>query len=171
MCGIPLDMALAGRVAIVTGATRGIGRALALAFASEGADVVVTGKTTTPTPGLEGTITSVADEVEQLGVRALPCQLDVRNDAQILDVVDATARELGPPAILVNNASALWWKSIEQVFDNVVNWMASLCGCHSLTKWCVRRCVVWALRRVPRMRCRQTPMDRYGTLLCAITRH
>ena len=108
-------MALAGRVAVVTGATRGIGRALALAFASEGADVVVTGKTTVAREGMEGTIYSVADEVEKFGVRALPAQLDVRDDANVKDVIAQTAKELGPPGILVNNASALWWKPIEQV--------------------------------------------------------
>lgn len=108
-------MSLKGRVAIVTGATRGIGRALALAFAAEGADVVVTGKTVAVTPGLSGTIHSVADEVEKFGVRAFPAQLDVRDSDNVRDVVRSAARELGPPAILVNNASALWWKPIEQV--------------------------------------------------------
>ena len=117
-------MSLKGRVAIVTGATRGIGRALALAFASEGADVVVTGKTVAVTPGLSGTIHSVADEVEKLGVRAFPAQLDVRDADNVRDVVRSAARELGPPAILVNNASALWWKPIEQVRSTAEAWRA-----------------------------------------------
>lgn len=62
-------MALAGKTAFITGATRGIGRQLALAFADQGATVAITGKTAEPTPGLDGTIHTVAAEVEERGVR------------------------------------------------------------------------------------------------------
>jgi NAD(P)-dependent dehydrogenase (short-subunit alcohol dehydrogenase family) len=104
---------LKGKVAIVTGSSRGIGRALALAFAEQGCDVVVTGKSVESTAGLEGSIYTVAEEVEARGARCLPFQLDVRDEARVEEMVAATARELGAPAILVNNASALWWKPIE----------------------------------------------------------
>ena len=104
---------LAGKVAIVTGASRGIGRALALALAENGCHVVIAAKSTTETEGMPGTIYSVADEVEKHGVKALPFQLDVQDDARIEEMVQQTAKELGAPAILINNASALWWKPIE----------------------------------------------------------
>lgn len=66
------------------------------------------------TPGLAGTIYTVADEVEKLGAKALPFQLDVRDDKRIQEMIDLAAKELGAPTICVNNASALWWKSIEE---------------------------------------------------------
>lgn len=105
---------VAGRVAIVTGASRGIGRALALALADQGCHVVVAAKSTEPQEGLPGTIFTVADEVESRGVKALPFQLDVQDDERIEDMVAQTTKELGPVGVLINNASALWWKSIEQ---------------------------------------------------------
>lgn len=107
-------MSLQGKVAIVTGASRGIGAALARALGAAGCSVAVTAKTVTATPGLPGTIYSVADEVEALGAKALPVQCDVRDTDQIEDMVSTVAKELGAPAILINNASALWWKPIEQ---------------------------------------------------------
>eukprot|EP00937_MAST-01D_sp_MAST-1D-sp2_P003634 g3634.t1 len=104
---------LTGKVAVVTGASRGIGRAAVLAFAGQGMDVVITAKSVTETEGLEGTIHSVAEEARALGVRALPFQLDVRDAARVDEVVALAAKELGPPAVLLNNASALWWKPME----------------------------------------------------------
>ena len=79
----------------------------------------MTGKTTEPTEKLPGTIYTVADEVEAAaqaagsGATALPMRLDVLNDADINDVVQNAAKEFGTIDILVNNASALWWKPIE----------------------------------------------------------
>ena len=105
---------LAGRTAIVTGASRGIGRELALALAANGCNVVVAAKTTEPQPTLPGTIHTVADEVEQLGAQALPFQLDVRDDKKIQDCVDTTMKEFGRVDYLINNAGALWWKPIEE---------------------------------------------------------
>ena len=98
---------LAGRVAVVTGASRGIGRAATLALARQGCDVVVTAKSTQEQEGLEGTIFSVADEAEALGVRALPFQLDVRDSDRVADMVSTVVKELGAPGVVLCNARAL----------------------------------------------------------------
>jgi len=104
--------ALAGRVAVVTGASRGIGRALALGLARAGCHVVVAAKSTTPTEKLPGSIYTVAAEVEALGAQALPVQVDVRDEAQV-EALAARARErFGRIDVLVNNAGALWWKPV-----------------------------------------------------------
>jgi citronellol/citronellal dehydrogenase len=111
-----IKMSLAGRVAIITGSSRGIGRALALALGAEGCSVVVTAKTVVEDPAnfMEGSIHTVAAEVEATGGKALPFQCDVSDADMVEDMVATAARELGPPSILINNASALWWKSIEE---------------------------------------------------------
>lgn len=103
---------LAGKVAIVTGASRGIGRVLALTFAREGADVVVAAKSEAETARLPGTIYSVAREVEALGVRALPIKVDVRQLPDIEAMVAETVQQFGRIDILINNAGALWWQDV-----------------------------------------------------------
>lgn len=102
-------MQLSGKTAIITGASRGIGRAVALKLASEGANIVVAAKTVEPHPKLEGTIHTVAAEVEALGAKALAVQTDIRDEAQIAAMVDQTLEKFGRVDILVNNAGALWW--------------------------------------------------------------
>jgi citronellol/citronellal dehydrogenase len=103
---------LRGKVAIVTGASRGIGRQVALSFARAGADVVVAAKSESDNPKLPGTIYSVATEIEALGSRGLPIRLDVRDDVAIEEMASRTMSELGRIDILVNNAGALFWKSV-----------------------------------------------------------
>jgi citronellol/citronellal dehydrogenase len=103
---------LAGKVAIITGASRGIGRCIALTFAREGADVVIAAKTDAPHPKLPGTIHTVAEEVEATGQRALPIQVDVRDDAAIHNMVDKTMGTFGRIDVLINNAGALWWQPV-----------------------------------------------------------
>ncbi|HVY04797.1 MAG TPA: NAD(P)-dependent oxidoreductase [Burkholderiales bacterium] len=98
---------LKGKTAFITGATRGIGREIALRFARDGANVVVTGKTVEPGAKVAGTIHTTAAEVEQAGGKALPIQLDVRDDVAVASAVKAAAEEFGGIDILVNNASAL----------------------------------------------------------------
>jgi NAD(P)-dependent dehydrogenase (short-subunit alcohol dehydrogenase family) len=107
-------MSFANRTAIITGASRGIGRVLALNLAKQGCNIVVAAKSTEPQPNLPGTIYTVADEIEALGAKALPFPLDVRDDAKIEDCVATTMREFGRIDYLCNNAGALWWKPIEQ---------------------------------------------------------
>ncbi len=103
---------LEGRVAIITGASRGIGKALALRLAQEGADVVVAAKSETSTEQLPGSIHETADEVRALGRRALPLKVDVRNEDEIAAMVERTVSEFGRIDILINNAGALWWKPV-----------------------------------------------------------
>jgi citronellol/citronellal dehydrogenase len=103
---------LQGKVAIVTGASRGIGRAVALTFARHGAHVVIAAKSETETHALAGTIYTVAKEVQALGARALPVRVDVRQDADIQAMVDKTMATFGRVDILINNAGALWWRDV-----------------------------------------------------------
>ncbi len=116
---------LTDRVALITGASRGIGRAVALALAREGCDVVLAAKSMTPHRVLPGTIVDVAAEVEALGRRALPVQTDVRQVEQIEAAVEQALAKFGRIDILINNAGAAWWKPIEETpakrFDLVMD--------------------------------------------------
>jgi citronellol/citronellal dehydrogenase len=104
--------ALSGQVAIITGASRGIGRETALTFARAGAKVVVAAKSVEEKPNLPGTIYSVAKEIEALGSEALPVQVDVRDEQNVRDMVDKTIERFGRVDIMLNNAGALWWKDV-----------------------------------------------------------
>lgn len=105
---------LSGRVAIVTGSSRGIGRCIALKLASCGCDIVIAAKTTVPQPTLPGTIHTVAAEVAAIGRRALPVQCDVRDDHDVKSMVDRTVAEFGRVDILICNSGALWWQPVEK---------------------------------------------------------
>jgi citronellol/citronellal dehydrogenase len=100
---------LENKVAIVTGASRGVGRAVALALAREGAHIVLAAKTVDPHPKLPGTLSTVAAEVEALGVKTLQVQTDVRDPEQIERMVAKAAETFGRIDILINNAGAAWW--------------------------------------------------------------
>lgn len=95
------------KVLFITGSSRGIGRAIALKFAAEKACIVIAAKTDKPHPQLEGTIHSVAKEVEQLGGHALPLVLDVRYEEQIQEAIAKTVATFGKLDVLINNASAI----------------------------------------------------------------
>lgn len=107
-----MGQALKDKVAIITGASRGIGQCIALTFARQGADIVIAAKSDEPHPKLAGTIHTVADEVRALGQRALPVKVDVRDDAMIQEMVDKTMETFGRIDILINNAGALWWQPV-----------------------------------------------------------
>jgi citronellol/citronellal dehydrogenase len=98
---------LAGKTLFITGATRGIGKAIALRAASDGANVVVTGKTTEPHPKLPGTIYTAAQDIESAGGRSLAVSLDVRDESQVEAAMAQAAERFGGIDILVNNASAI----------------------------------------------------------------
>ena len=100
-------MTLAGKTLFITGASRGIGKAIALRAAKDGANIVVAAKTTEPHAKLPGTIHSAAQEIEKAGGKALAVVLDVRDDAQIAHAVAEAVRKFGGIDILVNNASAI----------------------------------------------------------------
>lgn len=100
-------MTLGGRTVFITGASRGIGRAIALRAAADGARVVIASKTVTPHPTLPGTIDATAREVEAAGGEALAVAVDVRDEAQVAAAVAAAVARFGGIDVLVNNASAI----------------------------------------------------------------
>lgn len=104
VCGME---SLQGKVILITGSSRGIGREIALRCAREGATIIITGKTREPHPTLPGTIYTVATEVVNAGGKALPLELDVRNEDQIEEVVQKAIQTFGKIDILINNASAI----------------------------------------------------------------
>jgi citronellol/citronellal dehydrogenase len=103
---------LAGRTAIVTGASRGIGREFVLRLAREGANVVIAAKSETATEKLPGTIHTVAAEVEAAGGKALAVKVDVRSEDDIKAMVEQTVARFGSVDILINNAGAMWWETV-----------------------------------------------------------
>ncbi|KAK7120209.1 hypothetical protein R3I94_020273 [Phoxinus phoxinus] len=98
---------LAGCTLFITGASRGIGKAIALKAARDGANVVIAAKTADVHPKLPGTIYTAAAEIEAAGGKALPCIVDVRDEKQINDAVEQAVEKFGGIDILVNNASAI----------------------------------------------------------------
>jgi citronellol/citronellal dehydrogenase len=99
---------LKGKTLLITGSSRGIGKAIGLAAARDGANVVITGKSSVPNPKLPGTIFTAAEEIERAGGKALALPLDVREEAQIAEAVARTVERFGGIDVLVNNASAIF---------------------------------------------------------------
>jgi len=104
---------LAGKTVFITGASRGIGKAIAVKVARDGANVVIGAKTADPHPKLEGTIFTAAKEVESAGGKCLPIQLDIRDEEQVKNAFKATLDKFGGVDIVVNNASAISLTSTE----------------------------------------------------------
>ena len=100
-------MSLAGKTLFITGASRGIGLAIALKAAADGANIAIAAKTVAPHPKLEGTIHSAAGEIEKAGGKALALAVDVRDEAAVKDAIERTAAHFGGIDIVVNNASAI----------------------------------------------------------------
>jgi citronellol/citronellal dehydrogenase len=103
---------LAGKTLFITGASRGIGLAIALRAARDGANIAIVAKSSVPNPKLPGTIHSAAAEVEAAGGRALPIQCDIREEDQVRAAVAATVDVFGGIDVLVNNASAIWLRGV-----------------------------------------------------------
>jgi len=100
-------LSLKQKTLFVTGASRGIGLAIAIRAARDGANVAIAAKTETPHPKLPGTIHTAAAEIEAAGGRALPLAVDVRDEAAVKAAIDKTAAHFGGIDIVVNNASAV----------------------------------------------------------------
>jgi citronellol/citronellal dehydrogenase len=102
-----MTTSLAGRTLFITGASRGIGLAIARRAAQDGANVAVVAKTAEPHPKLPGTVYTACEEIEAAGGRALPLQVDIRDEGQVAAAVARTVETFGGIDILVNNASAI----------------------------------------------------------------
>jgi citronellol/citronellal dehydrogenase len=100
-------MSLAGKTLFITGASRGIGLAIGLRAARDGANIAIAAKTAEPHPKLSGTIYTAAEDVERAGGNALPLIVDVRDETMVKDALDKTAARFGGIDIVVNNASAI----------------------------------------------------------------
>ncbi len=100
-------MLFKNKTIIITGASRGIGKAIALRLAKEGANIVVAAKSTEENPKLGGTIFSAAKEIEEAGGKALAIKCDIRDEAEIQNVIDKAVETFGGIDVLINNASAI----------------------------------------------------------------
>ncbi len=120
----PLDRT--GHVAIVTGASRGIGRAIALRLAAAGMDIAIGAKTEVASAARPGTIHDVAREVEALGRRALAVATDVRDEAQVERLVARTVEAFGRIDVVVNNAGAIRWEPVETIAVRLLDRMIAI---------------------------------------------
>jgi len=100
-------MSLAGKTLLITGASRGIGLAIALRAARDGAQIAIAAKTERPHPKLPGTIYTAADEIERAGGKALPLVVDVRDEGSVRTAIERTVQKFGGLDVVVNNASAI----------------------------------------------------------------
>jgi citronellol/citronellal dehydrogenase len=127
------------KTVLVTGASRGIGKAIAIRLAKEGANIVIAAKSTEENPKLGGTIFSAAKEVEEAGGKALALQCDIRFEDQVNQTVQKAAEFFGGIDILVNNASAITLTSTEQTEAKRFDLMHSINvrGTFLVTKACI----------------------------------
>ena len=130
---------LSGQTMLISGGSRGIGLAIALAAAADGANVALLAKTAEPHPKLEGTIYTAAEEIEEAGGTALPIVGDVRSDDSIEDVVAQTVAKFGGIDICVNNASAIDLSNVDDLRMKSYDLMQDINvrGTYALSKACV----------------------------------
>jgi citronellol/citronellal dehydrogenase len=132
---------LEGKTLFITGASRGIGEAIALRAARDGANVAVIAKTKRPHPKLPGTIYTAAEAIEEVGGKALPLAVDIRDAEGVAEAAKETARQFGGIDILVNNASAIWLAGLADTPIKRMDLMleVNLRG----TLVCSRACLPW----------------------------
>jgi citronellol/citronellal dehydrogenase len=132
-------MSLKNRTVLITGASRGIGKAIALRLAREGANIIIAAKSVEENAKLGGTIFSAAAEVEKLGGSALPVQCDIRSDEQIRNAVQKGVEKFGGIDIVVNNASAISLTPTEQTEPKRFDLMhdINVRGTFFVTKECI----------------------------------
>jgi citronellol/citronellal dehydrogenase len=132
-------MSFQSKTILITGASRGIGKAIALKLAKEGANIVVASKSVEENPKLGGTIFSAAAEIEDAGGRALPLQCDIRFEDQVKNAIDKAVEVFGGIDILINNASAVSLTSTEQTETKRFDLMHSINvrGTFLVTKTCI----------------------------------
>jgi len=154
---------LNGRVAIVTGASRGIGKALALRLAREGAAVTVASKSEQSSEKLPGSIHETAAEIVAVGGRSLAVPTDVRDEEAIRNMVERTVAEFGRVDILVNNAGAIWTRPILETppkrFDLMmsVNARAAYAACYYALPHMVKQQWGHILNMCPRLSVEPSP--------------
>ena len=154
---------LRGRVALVTGASRGIGKALAVRLAREGADVVVAAKSEQSSERLPGSIHETADEIHALGRRAIAVPTDVRDEEAVRRMIERAIDELGRLDILVNNAGAIWLQPVLNTpakrFDLVmgVNVRAAYLACYYALPHMVKQQWGHILNMCPRLSIKPSP--------------
>lgn len=102
------------KVAFITGASRGIGKACAVKLAREGYDIVIAAKTVEPHPKLDGTVFTAAEEIAQYGTGVLPVPCNVRDLASVQAAARATLDRFGRVDVVINNAGALWWRPMDE---------------------------------------------------------
>jgi len=132
-------MSLKNRTAFITGASRGIGKAIALKLAKEGANIVIAAKSVEENPKLGGTIFSAAKEIEDAGGKALAVQCDIRFEDQIQAAVDKAVAQFGGIDIVINNASAISLTPTEQTEPKRFDLMhdINVRGTFFVTKACI----------------------------------
>ncbi len=119
-------MLFQNKTVLITGASRGIGKAIALRLAKEGANIVIAAKSVEEDPRLGGTIFSVAEEVEAAGGKALAVQVDIRYEEQIQAMVQKTVEKFGGIDVVINNASAIQLTPTEQTDTKRFDLMQSI---------------------------------------------
>lgn len=131
--------AFSGKTIFITGASRGIGKAIALKLASEGANIVIAAKSTEENNKLGGTIYTAAKEIEAAGGKALPVQCDIRDEAQIINAVQQAIETFGGIDAVINNASAIGLTTTEQTETKRFDLMhdINVRGTFLVTKHCI----------------------------------
>jgi citronellol/citronellal dehydrogenase len=151
-------MSLKGKTLFITGASRGIGLAIALRAARDGANIAIAAKTQTPHPKLPGTIHTAAAEIEAAGGRALALAVDVREEAAVKDAIDRTAAQFGGIDIVVNNASAI---SLTRVADTDMRRFDLMHQINARGTFLVSKCAIPYLARAenPHILMMSPPLD------------